>query len=76
MEVADRVGDLLVIGAGRRDGLRRLIFPSVVRHCVAHAACPVLAVPPSPLLSDLVSARRRLSRWLPFDVRQLTEGTS
>ncbi|MFB7591389.1 hypothetical protein [Streptomyces sp. NPDC056169] len=55
--------------------MRRLMFPSVVRYCVAHAACPVLAVPPSPLLGDLVSAHRRLSRWLRFDARQLAEGT-
>ncbi|MFD3993348.1 universal stress protein [Streptomyces sp. NPDC058583] len=75
VETADRAGDLLVIGAGRRDGLRRLLFPSVVRHCVAHAACPVLAVPPSPLVSDLASAHRRLNRWLRFDARRLTEGT-
>ncbi|MFD3943895.1 universal stress protein [Streptomyces sp. NPDC058579] len=74
VEAADRAGDLLVIGAGRRGGLRRLMFPSVVRYCVAHAACPVLAVPPSPLLSELDSAHRRLGRWSRFDARQLTEG--
>ncbi|MFG2331734.1 universal stress protein [Streptomyces sp. NPDC048604] len=73
VESADRPGDLLVIGAGRRGGLRRLLFPSVVRHCVAHAACPVLAVPPSPLLGELDSAHR-LGRWLRFDARRLTEG--
>ncbi|ALO06451.1 Universal stress protein UspA-related nucleotide-binding protein [Streptomyces venezuelae] len=75
VESADRAGDVLVIGAGRRGGLRRLVFPSVVRYCVAHADCPVLAVPPSPLLNELTSVHRRLGRWLPFDARRLTEGT-
>ncbi|MCB5167470.1 universal stress protein [Streptomyces bambusae] len=41
--VADREGDLLVVGAPRR----RLRFPgtSTARHCAARATCPVLVVP-------------------------------
>ncbi|MGW8762530.1 hypothetical protein ACWGN5_08530 [Streptomyces sp. NPDC055815] len=49
------------------------MLPSVVRYSVVHAACLVLAVPPSRLLSDLTSAHRRLDRWLRFDARRLTE---
>jgi nucleotide-binding universal stress UspA family protein len=42
-------GDLLVIGTGRRSRLGRVVHSTVSRYCLAHAACPVLAVPPSPL---------------------------
>jgi nucleotide-binding universal stress UspA family protein len=48
--VACRSGDVLVIGAGRRGGpLRRLAAGHVSRYCLAHASCPVTAVPPSGL---------------------------
>ena len=40
--------DLLVIGTGRR-GATRLLACRVCRHCLAHARCPVVAVPPSEL---------------------------
>ncbi|MFD9903048.1 universal stress protein [Streptomyces sp. NPDC059063] len=73
VESACHAGDVLVIGAGRRGGLRQVLFPSVVRYCVAHAACPVLAVPPSPLEQELASVHRR-ARWLPLDTRGLTDG--
>jgi nucleotide-binding universal stress UspA family protein len=59
VRTAGRAGDLLVIGAGRRGRLRRALWPSVGRHCLAHATCPVLAVPPSPLQADLASVHRR-----------------
>jgi nucleotide-binding universal stress UspA family protein len=42
-------GDLLVIGSGRRSRTGRLLHGGVGRYCLAHAACPVLAVPPSQL---------------------------
>ncbi|MFF3054925.1 universal stress protein [Streptomyces sp. NPDC057909] len=71
---ADRADDLLVIGAGCRGRVHRTLFPSVARYCVAHAACPVLAVPPSPLQSELTSVHRRISWRLPFDTRELTDG--
>jgi nucleotide-binding universal stress UspA family protein len=50
--LADEAGadDLLVLGAGRRGGLRsRLAGGRVARYCLRHAACPVLAVPPAAL---------------------------
>ena len=40
-------GDLLVVGAGRRGALARVIWGRVSRYCLAHARCPVLAVPPA-----------------------------
>ncbi|WP_405497514.1 universal stress protein [Streptomyces sp. NBC_00096] len=42
-QIADRQGDLLIVGAPRR----RLRFPgsSTARHCAARATCPVLVVP-------------------------------
>ncbi|MFH8772794.1 MULTISPECIES: universal stress protein [unclassified Streptomyces] len=67
---ADRDNDLLVVGAGRR-GLQRAFSGRVSRHCLAHADCPVLAVPPSPLESDLVSVHRRNAWHLRMDIRGL-----
>jgi nucleotide-binding universal stress UspA family protein len=46
---ANQEGDLLVIGTGKRSRLGRVAHGRVSRYCLAHAACPVLAVPPSPL---------------------------
>ncbi|MDH6576913.1 universal stress protein [Kitasatospora sp. MAP5-34] len=45
--IADRPGDLLVVGTGRRGRLARLLHGSVSRHCLAHATCSVVAVPPT-----------------------------
>jgi nucleotide-binding universal stress UspA family protein len=42
-------GDLLVIGAGRRGQPGRLLACRVGSYCIAHARCPVIAVPPSEL---------------------------
>jgi nucleotide-binding universal stress UspA family protein len=49
VRIACSEDDLLVIGAGRRSSIGRILHASVSRYCLAHAACPVLAVPPSPL---------------------------
>ncbi|MGW1893761.1 universal stress protein [Streptomyces sp. NPDC002004] len=57
--VADRESDVLVVGAGRRGRLHRTLRPSVGRYCLAHAGCPVLMVPPSPLEAALAAAHRR-----------------
>ncbi|MFE1885728.1 universal stress protein [Streptomyces diastatochromogenes] len=67
---ADREDDLLVVGAGRR-GLQRAFSGRVSRHCLTHADCPVLAVPPSPLESDLVSVHRRNAWHRRMDTRGL-----
>ncbi|MFF2789951.1 universal stress protein [Streptomyces sp. NPDC058049] len=63
--------DLLVVGTGSRTVWRRLVRPSVARYCVAHAACPVLAVPPSPLQAELESVHRRNVWRIPLDLREL-----
>jgi nucleotide-binding universal stress UspA family protein len=47
--VASQAGDLLVVGTGRHGGLSRLLHGNVSRYCLAHAPCPVLAVPPPTL---------------------------
>jgi nucleotide-binding universal stress UspA family protein len=47
-DTASQPGDLLVIGAGRR-GAARLMASKISRYCLAHAHCPVLAVPPPAL---------------------------
>jgi nucleotide-binding universal stress UspA family protein len=47
--MANSDGDLLVVGAGRRGMLSRIAACRVSRYCLAHATCPVVAVPPSAL---------------------------
>jgi nucleotide-binding universal stress UspA family protein len=42
-------GDLLVIGAGRRGTLAHAMSCRISRYCLAHAECPVVAVPPPAL---------------------------
>lgn len=71
VESAGRETDLLVVGAGRRGGWHRLCSCSVSRYCLAHAVCPVLAVPPSPLEADLSSVHRRNLWRLRLDTRHL-----
>jgi nucleotide-binding universal stress UspA family protein len=51
VDSASDPGDLLVVGTGRR-GLRRAMSQSVSRYCLAHARCPVTAVPPSALMEE------------------------
>ena len=53
VEVAGQPDDLLVIGTGRRARFGRMMRKSVSRYCVAHARCPVLAVPPSALMDEM-----------------------
>ena len=52
---------LLVIGAGRRGVLPRLLRHRVGRYCLAHAMCPVLVVPPSELAQEM---EHRLHAWM------------
>ena len=60
VDVADEPGDLLVIGTGRRNAVSRALRRSAGRYCLAHATCPVLAVPPSALMDEM---RRGLLPW-------------
>ncbi|MEV6573624.1 universal stress protein [Streptomyces sp. NPDC051577] len=70
VDAARGVEDLLVVGTGSRAPLRRL-RPSVARYCLAHAACPVLVVPPSPLQVEFDAAHRRNFWRIPLDAREL-----
>jgi nucleotide-binding universal stress UspA family protein len=71
VEIACRDDDLLVVGTGHRGLLHRALFPSVAKYCLAHASCPVLSVPPSPLQEELETAGRRNARRLSLDAREL-----
>jgi nucleotide-binding universal stress UspA family protein len=51
--LADRPDDLIVIGTGRRGLLTRGLRRSAGRYCLAHATCPVLAVPPTTLMDEV-----------------------
>ncbi|MER5941150.1 universal stress protein [Streptomyces sp. NPDC001928] len=75
VEVADREDDILVVGAGRRSLWHRACCRSVTRYCLAHATCPVLAVPPSPLESELAAVHRRNVWRLGLDTRELAGRT-
>jgi nucleotide-binding universal stress UspA family protein len=62
VDIAGQPGDLLVIGTGRRSLLGRALHKSVGRYCLAHARCPVLAVPPSALMDEIARGFRPWSR--------------
>jgi nucleotide-binding universal stress UspA family protein len=47
--LADQSDDVIVIGAGRQGVLARIGHAGTSRYCLAHATCPVLAIPPSAL---------------------------
>ncbi len=53
VDAANHPDDLLIIGTGRRAGIGRVLNRSVSRYCLAHARCPVLAVPPSALMDEM-----------------------
>jgi nucleotide-binding universal stress UspA family protein len=55
--------DLLVIGTGRRSALGRMLHRSAGRYCLAHATCPVLAVPPSKLMEEMSHGLRSRHPW-------------
>ncbi|HTX28127.1 MAG TPA: universal stress protein [Streptosporangiaceae bacterium] len=57
---ASHPGDLLVIGTGRHGSVGRLLSAQVNRYCLAHACCPVLAIPPTALE---IEAGHVLHRW-------------
>jgi nucleotide-binding universal stress UspA family protein len=51
-QIARQDGDVLVVGTGRHGALRRLSSCRVARYCLAHAVCPVFAVPPAELADN------------------------
>jgi Universal stress protein family len=58
-----RPDDVLVLGAGCRGTLGRLAFSKVSRYCLAHAQCPVMAVPPPVLARELRHGRLARAFW-------------
>jgi Universal stress protein family len=60
--MADQPHDLLVIGMRHPGFPRRTGCGQVARHCLAHATCPVIAVPPT----GLATAAGRTLRGLPL----------
>ena len=63
VNLACRPDDVLVVGAGRRSALARLAFSKVSGYCVAHAQCPVMAVPPPALARELRHGRLAWAFW-------------
>jgi len=61
--LACRPGDVLVVGAGRRGVLARMALSRVSRYCLAHAQCPVLAIPPAELARELAHGRLAWVFW-------------
>jgi nucleotide-binding universal stress UspA family protein len=61
--IADRPDDLLVVGCGGWGRLGRTVHGSVSRYCLAHARCPVLAVPAPEMIREL----RSRHHWRPED---------
>lgn len=57
---AAQPSDVLVIGAGRQGALRRLMACKVGRYCLAHACCPVIAIPPPRMAAEV----HGLQRWV------------
>lgn len=58
VELAGRRDDLLIVGYGGRTRLGCAAHGTVTRYCLAHARCPVVAVPPP----DLIRALRPIYR--------------
>lgn len=52
-------GDVIVVGTGRH-GLMRVMAGRVSKYCLAHARCPVIAVPPAQMAAEA----HGLHRWV------------
>jgi nucleotide-binding universal stress UspA family protein len=63
VNLACRPDDVLVVGAGRRGPLGRLACSRVSRYCLAHACCPVVAVPPPILAREFGHGRLARVLW-------------
>jgi nucleotide-binding universal stress UspA family protein len=58
VQVAEGDGTLLVIGAGHRRLFRRRLHGPTTRFCLAHAAGPVVLVPPPELVYERLRVRK------------------
>ena len=64
--------DVLLVGAGRHSATGWMAFSKVTRYCLAHAQCPVLAVPPPELARELGHGRlARMLRHRPLTPEQV-----
>jgi nucleotide-binding universal stress UspA family protein len=63
VNLARHPGDVLVVGAGHHGTLAQLAFSRVSRYCLAHAQCPVLAIPPPALARELRHGRLARMFW-------------
>jgi nucleotide-binding universal stress UspA family protein len=63
VNLARRPGDVLVVGAGGPGALAPMAFSKVGRYCLAHAQCPVLAIPPPALACELRHGRLAWLFW-------------
>lgn len=72
VNLASRPADVLVVGAGRRGVLGWMALSRVTRYCLAHAQCPVLAIPPPELARELAHGRfTRMLRHRPLTAEQI-----
>jgi nucleotide-binding universal stress UspA family protein len=63
VSIACRPGDVLVVGAGHRGALARMVSCKVSRYCAARAHCPVILVPPSALAREVGQGRLGWVFW-------------
>ena len=59
VSAASHLDDALVIGTGSRGAVSRLRPGMASRYCVAHACCPVVAIPPPTFDIALLQGMRR-----------------
>jgi nucleotide-binding universal stress UspA family protein len=72
--LADRLDDLLIVGAGRRGLAAWPGRARVSRYCVTHARCPVLAVPPATLAQEGRGLHAWALRRRGMNVEQILRG--
>ena len=70
VDFANGSDDLLIVGAGQRGPLARIGHGRVARYCLAHAECPVVAIPPSALANETGHGLR----WIAFRHSRLKAG--
>ena len=71
--VADREGDLLVVGCSRRSWLHRAYYGSPPQYCLKHAGCSVIVVPPSRLAREVEPLPSSARMWRRLTVRMVRE---
>ena len=75
VSLACQPADVLLVGAGRRSASGWMAFSKVTRYCLAHAPCPVLAVPPPELARELRHGRlTRMLHHRPLTAEQVIGG--